>query len=494
MLDEQTKSMLPKIIQDTMAAITENTNAPDEITLPVTLAVATFATQALVDGKPLQWPRCPISNFFCVLVPSGGLKTSISDSILEGARRFEESQRQTSEDAWTDYQIEMKKYESQIKQKAKEDDPINIPGMITPAAQTPFTKIEKPQYPRRARYIISKFTLNGFLNMLQGVPHAGIFNSDAAEFFNSHAFKDSQTSVEIVSAMSRLWSGENIDKLTGIEDISTNNKRTTALFMLQQEHAHFLENPAFRDQGFTHRMLVTQCELIEKKRADFSTNGLNKINQNYDKLQPFNDRVFELLSSVDNNQKNVKKGGFFAMRQQLMNIREDINTLQLDTIKINEVDDSYKLLEFFYNDMLDKQKDKRYEKYINFMARAYEHCIRLATVLAVFDKKDMVNEREIACSIGLMYYFIEQRLSLNINGKIRENDIVNCAYKVFEFVKRLKEEEPNTCITKTVLNNKGPNMYIKMESGHREKVLQEMKDRDWIKIVKEGKKSEIVLL
>lgn len=97
----------------------------------------------------------------------------------------------------------------------------------------------------------------------------GMFNSDAAEFFNSYSFKDANTSVEIVSAMSRLWSGEDVDKITGMEDIYTRGKRTTALFMLQQELAGFFVNPQFKDQGFTNRMLITQCELTPRKKGGF---------------------------------------------------------------------------------------------------------------------------------------------------------------------------------------------------------------------------------
>jgi len=129
--------------------------------------------------------------------------------------------------------IGMKKYNNEVNDKAKKKPGVVIPGVI-PASPTPFDKIEKPMFPRTFRYMMSKFTLNGLFNTLQGVPHVGMFNSDAAEFFNSHSFKDETTSVEIVSAMSRLWSGENIDKIMGVEDMQTRGKRTTALFMLQQ--------------------------------------------------------------------------------------------------------------------------------------------------------------------------------------------------------------------------------------------------------------------
>ena len=477
MLDSKVKELLPDIIKDAMEVLTETANATDEITLPVTLAVASFATQGLADGNPIMWNRCAISNYFCVLVPSGGLKTSISDSVLEGARRFETDNRSKAEEAEIEYQIQMKQYENEIKDRVKQK--IVVPGII-PVATNPFTKLTKPKHPRTSRYMAGKFTLNGILNALKGVPHFGIFNSDAAEFFNSHAFKDPTSSIELVSALSRLWSGEQIDKLTGIEDIVTSGKRTTALFMLQQQLAGFFVNSQFKDQGFTNRMLITQSEKITKKRADFADNKNFKKITTDERLIPFNDRVYELLASVDDNQKKPQKSGLLALRQKLLDIDErDINVLFLDIQPISDTDNSYNILQEFYNDMVDKMEDKTYEEYQNFISRAYEHCIRLATVLSLFDKKSTVTEREVACSVGLMYYFIDQRMNLTIDGTIKVNDIVECAEKVHKF---LQEKYPDKSVTKKILNNCGPNQYRKMELPQRDRVMEELLSRDIIEI------------
>jgi hypothetical protein len=491
MLDKEIKDLLPDIIKNTMDALTENTNATDEITIPVVLAVASFATQGLADGSPEMWEKCAISNYFCVLVPSGGLKTSISDSVLEGARRFELEQRETAEDAETQYQIDMKKYEAEIKNKAKEKySPLVIPGMNAPI--TPFTRIEKPKYPRTARYMAGKFTLNGIINALKGVPHFGIFNSDAAEFFNSHAFKDPTSSIELVSALSRLWSGEQIDKLTGLDDIVTSGKRTTALFMLQQQLAGFFVNSQFKDQGFTNRMLITQSEKISKKQADFTSAGRSKQKTTVNNLIPFNDRVYELLASVDNRQQKPSGKGLFAMRKSLLQQQNnDKNTLILDTHPWCTTDSTSHILQDFYNDMLGKMDQKKYVEYHNFISRAYEHCIRLATVISLFDKKQHVDERDAGCSVGLMYYFIDQRMNLTIDGSVKTNDIVECSKKVHDFLVR---KHSNTEITKTVLNNSGPYQYREMGLNDRDKVLLELESRDIIKITQDGQKFVVCLL
>jgi hypothetical protein len=331
-----------------------------------------------------------------------------------------------------------------------------------------------------------KFTLNGILNALKGVPHFGIFNSDAAEFFNSHAFKDPNSSIELVSALSRLWSGEQIDKLTGVEDIVTSGKRTTALFMLQQQLAGFFVNSQFKDQGFTNRMLITQSDKIGKKLADFSEAGRSKKKTTVDDLIPFNNRVYELLASVDARQKKSSGKGLFEMRKSLLQEEnKDQNILILNTQPWCMTDNTRYIFQDFYNDMVAKMDDERYMEYQNFISRAYEHCIRLATVLSLFEKKDVVDERDAGCAAGLMYYFIDQRMNLTIDGVIKANDIVECSEKVHKF---LKEHYVDSDVTKSILNNYGPSQYRKMDLGQRDKVIEELKSRDIIEFVeKEGK-------
>lgn len=504
MLQKEFKELLPKTIQDAMAALAETSNATDEITIPVLLSVASFATQGLANGFPGidNWTSCAINNYFCVLVPSGGLKTSISDSVLVGARRFESDNRPQAAEADVDYQIALGKYKNEIKNKSKvSSSPVSVPGIVPPV-----NKIVKPALPRASRYISSKFTLNGLIKALTGVPHFGIFNSDAAEFFNSHAFKDPTSSIELVSAMSKLWSGEQIDKLTGIEDTITAGKRTTALFMLQQQLADFFVNSQYKDQGFTNRILITQSGLVAKKRADFSRLTAESVVRGQDpRLIAFNDRVYALLSQVDKNQisppqKNITNSeDRFAVGMAELRIRlsglvtpaadQDVNILNLDTHLWNYNDSTAVIFQDFYNDMIERAEQE--SEYQNFINRAYEHCIRIATVLSLFNGDQVINEKTAMCAAGLMYYFIDQRENLDIDGGVRANPTVECGEHVHKFIIKYKNDNPGKEITKKVLNNSGPYSYRKMDADSRDKVIQELLSRDQIVIETVGKKTVI---
>lgn len=491
MLQKEYKELLPKTIQDAMAALSESSNATDEITIPVLLSVASFATQGLANAYTgiANWEKCAINNYFCVLVPSGGLKTSISDSVLEGARRFELDNRPQAAEAEMDHQIALAKYKNEIKRKGKlSSSPVVVSGIVTP-----FDKIEKPALPRTARYMSSKFTLNGLIKALTGVPHFGIFNSDAAEFFNSHAFKDPTTSIEVVSAMSKLWSGEQIDKLTGIEDTITAGKRTTALFMLQQQLADFFVNSQYKDQGFTNRILITQSGLVSKKPLDFSKLTAESAVRGQDpRLTAFNNRVYELLSQVDKNQivvglERLRAAVAWAdQERQPVPSLVDPNILKLNTHLWNYKDRTCQIFQDFGNDMIKRAEPP--SEYQNFLNRAYEHCIRIATVLSLFQGDEEISEKTAMCAVGLMYYFIDQRQNLDIDGSVAVNAIVDCSERLHKFMQHYAVANPGQEITKSVLNNCGPNSYRKMTAQDRDQVIAELLSRDQIEMQQTGKK------
>lgn len=475
MLDKKTKDQLPSIIKDTMDALSGLTNAPDEMTLPITLAVANFAVQALHDVNPMAWKRCAVSEFFVVLVPSGGMKTSISDLLLQGMRKFEKEQEEIARQSQIEFLVETKKFNRDIDAAAKD------PGLPTPI---------KPMKPKGFRYRVEKATVNGLINTLDTIPFAGLFSSDAGEFFNSHSFQDQSKSMEMVTTLSKAWSGEDLDRVTGIEDnnVRLHNRRFNMLVLLQQSLAGFLNNSAYKDQGFTNRMLITQCELTAKKAADFSEDGQCETDKLNELLDPFNRRVYQLLSDVATMQDAAKsgRGGLFKedslqKMQRLMaaaNNQVNPNELVLTTIDFNKIDGARKVMQDFCNEMAKEAMGSKYAEYSNFMSRAYEHCCRLAATLALFDRCKEINLQYAECAVGLMRYFIEQRLNLDVDGTIKVNPIVECGEAVIKWLRK----QDNNEASKQDLVQRGPNSYRKMDADGRVKVMLDLEARELIEI------------
>ena len=475
MLDKTTKALLPSIIRNTMQALSDLTNAPDEMTLPVCLSVANYAVQALYNVNPIKWDACAVSEYFVALTPSGGMKTSVSDAVLKGIRKYEREQERIVEQDQTDYLVACKKYKSQI------DDEAKNPTCI---------KILKPVKPRGCRYRVEKATTNGLINTLNGVPFAGLFSSDAGEFFSSHSFQDSTKSIEMISTLSKAWSGEDLDRVTGIEDnnVRLHNRRFNMLVMLQQELAGFLNNSAYKDQGFTNRMLITQCELFEKPMGDFSRAGILREETISKLLVPFNDRVYDLLDTVQDRQIQARIApmmlpGMTVLEKMQAKVKaEDAmkaapNELILQALNFAD-DGARQVAQDFYNRMRLASMDIQYIEYSNFMSRAYEHFCRLAATLAAFELREEIDLGTAQAAVGLMDYFIDQRMNLNVDGILKSNPLVECGEKVVRWLEKFGGEA-----TKSDLVQRGPAAYRKMIAEDRVRVICDLEARELVKIV-----------
>ena len=477
MLDKKTKQLLPKLMIDAIDAISQSSNAPDELTLPLVLSVANYAVQALADVDPglKGWNRCAISMYCTVLATSGAQKTSTLLPLMVGMRKYERSREAVAEQDQTDFEIEEERYKKSIKEEVKSPT---------------FVKVKKPIRPRGFRHILEKGTVNGMINTLDRVPFLGLFSSDAGEFFNSHSFQDKSKAIEMIATLSKAWSGEDIDKVTGVEDMKIHDRRFNMLVMLQQELAGFLNNSQYKDQGFINRILITQAGFFRKKGIDLELEDdspeLSEL------LEEFNDRVYTLLLKVDEQQEKIKNAPPPSLpgkkatwvevraRQQALDAKGkgNPNELILPKIGFRKDDNTRKIMSKFYNEMADSYTKPEYKEYENFMSRAYEHCCRLAATMCLFDNGEYITEANAECAVGLMRYFINQRLNLNVDGEVRERESVVCADA---FIKWLKTE-PDMKTTKGNAVKFGPNIYRKMDVEGRVKVMEELMSRESIEL------------
>lgn len=481
---------LPQFIKDVVEAYEEVEGVSPEMTLPIILAILSFACQAILDANPHQstWTRSPLSLFVAIVAESGQRKSATFDSLKQGIVKWQEERVVQAKQDITEYKVEKLQYEAEIKSRAKsEDDFSNDP-------------LYEPQLPRNWKHLLEKFTTNGLLKELERLPHAFIVNTDAAEFFNSHAFQGKGSDIEITSVLAKLWSGESVEKNTGIEDKYVANRRVSALFMIQAGQAKFLKDARYKDQGFTNRVLISQPPLIKKKKKksmfdtsnDESKAKLNKA------IDVFNERVYDLLKSSENSGKSK----LADLRQALVDTK-DKNELALDVVQIDkeaqavyeEVDDS-----------LDTVKETKYykkpgfyEEYQQFIDREFEHFIRLATVLAVSQFKDSIGIEDAWCGKMLKDEFVDQRQHLELDIVQDKGIIVTVAEDLWkqldkwtnypdaipEKARELIKEKGG--YTKTIMNNYCIKSYATLVGSDKDKVLQEMLTRDWI-VMKELEK------
>ena len=476
--------LLPQFIKDVVEAYEEIEGVAPEMTLPVILAILSFACQAILDANPLMrtWKRSPLSLYVTVVAESGQRKSSVFDSLKKGIDKWEEEQVVQAKADATDYKVEAAKYKAEIQSRAKSDDDFSNDPLY------------EPQLPKNWKHKYEKFTTNGFIESLECIPHAFVVNCDAAEFFNSHAFTNKGTDVEIISTLAKLWSGENIERNTSLDTNFISKRRVSALFMIQAGQAKFLKDQRFKDQGFTNRMLISQPPRISDEIEDedvFDISDSDKTAKLDKAINTFNERVYDLLKSTT----TIKKNSLADLRQSLIDTG-DKHTLHLDLVKIDE--DALAVYKDVYKEFQKVKKQKFYkvigfyEENEQFIDRLFEQFIRLGTILTVSQFKDSMSIQDAWCGKLITDFFVDERQHLELDIVAEKSVIVTIAEDLYKKLKKWTKDEasiPNSIredsikrggFTMTMLNNNSTASYIGLDSPNKMRVIDEMEMRKWI--------------
>lgn len=476
--------LLPQFIKDVVEAYEEIEGVAPEMTLPVILAILSFACQAILDANPLMrtWKRSPLSLYVTVVAESGQRKSSVFDSLKKGIDKWEEEQVVQAKADATDYKVEAAKYKAEIQSRAKSDDDFSNDPLY------------EPQLPKNWKHKYEKFTTNGFIESLERIPHAFVVNCDAAEFFNSHAFTNKGTDVEIISTLAKLWSGENIERNTSLDTNFISKRRVSALFMIQAGQAKFLKDQRFKDQGFTNRMLISQPPRISDEIEDedvFDISDSDKTAKLDKAINTFNERVYDLLKSTT----TIKKNSLADLRQSLIDTG-DKHTLDLDLVKIDE--DALAVYKDVYKEFQKVKKQKFYkvigfyEENEQFIDRLFEQFIRLGTILTVSQFKDSMSIQDAWCGKLITDFFVDERQHLELDIVAEKSVIVTIAEDLYKKLKKWTKDEasiPNSIredsikrggFTMTMLNNNSTASYIGLDSPNKMRVIDEMEMRKWI--------------
>ena len=449
---------LPKILLDTMSAMKIINNVPEEMAIQAVLGVVNFATHAHYNIDPVFFGGniIPMSEYFIALAPTAGAKSTVYKMLMKGISKFEEEEyiRKISDDETYDlmYAVWKKKYaEDKLKLT-----PINL---IDKNFMSSWNKNHKaPEKTKGANYRVSKATVNGLINVLNTQPYAGLFSSEAGEFFNGHAMQKGKTeslALEMLTTLTNLWDGHPLERNTGVDNIKTYDRRFNMLFMLQAEMAKdWLSNSLYSDQGFVHRLLITHCKEWEMPPLDLTR--IPVIEDAERKLNPFHDRIYKLLK------RNIRtKAG---------------TTLQLEPELLLIDRDALELMAAFSN-VIQSQRLSKYSDWNGFAARAYEHTLRLAATLSVFDGKEKIDIDNAEAALELMEFYLDQRLSLELGGHSKNSNQIIVANKVYSWIKK-----KGGSIAHSKLTHDGPRCYYDLTVGEKEGIIHEMISRELIKM------------
>lgn len=381
---------LPDDMKVAILVLEELHNIPESMALPVVLGVANLAAQAHYDVDSGKYGVRPISLFLLSMAATGGRKTTTFKELMVGIQDFLEQKRDELKDEDLRYNLEKKKFEREERQWLKDsEDPLNL--VLPPMPQ-------RPAPMETADYTINKGTLNGIVDTLKSQSFVGLFSSEGGEFFNSHSFQGGKNeisrAVEMSASLTSMWDGTEITKTTGMERVKLFNRRVNMLFLLQTETVEsMLNNPIFSEQGFVHRILITQSPKYNNKEWENSEESDVWEAKIRESLKGFHKKTRDLIS----RKLTLKPNKPFELEPTLIRQTRESKQIYVD----------------FYNKNLNRSSGDL-KNFAGFAERLHEHAIRIAGTLAAFEGLTEITKEIAECSLDLIDFFIEQRLSLEL--------------------------------------------------------------------------------
>lgn len=443
---------LPIEMLDAIEALKELHATPDAMALQVVLGTANLAAMKMYNVDSRIYGVRPINEFFVCMAPTGAMKSTNYRETLVGVEMFEKYKQDELHNEPTRFALDKKRFakEEATYLKMMETDP----GLA---------KIPQPIKPiETAKYTIGKATVNGIVDQLKSQPFVGLFSSEAGEFFNSHSFqgKDASKAIEMSASLTSMWDGHAIEKLTGMEKVSLKNRRVNMLFLLQSETIQtILNTPIFSEQGFIHRILLTQCDYYDKPDWEFTQEAELRQQAARAKLDAFHSKIGKMMHSI-------------VVMMPNKNFEMDLQTMR-------QTDQAHETLGKWRNTGKDRSI-RDLKNYAGFAERLHEHALRLAATIAAFEGSNILKQAHAECAIDLMEYYIQQRRQLEVGVSDYNPNRSAGANKMLEWI-----IEKNWRGSLRELATFGPNWYRKLNKPQRDEIIMDLLAQESIVITEE---------
>lgn len=438
---------LPAEFKNAMISLKELHNTPYEFSLSVLLGMANTATQHLYDVNSYKYGIRPISLFIMIILGTGGSKSTIEGELKGPFKEFEKRMFDALKNEDARFVSENKIYKKKIAQYEKDlEDGLNP---VFP---------QKPMPAETANYINSKFTVNGLIDTLKSQPHASIITAEAGEFFSSHAFQggkqDANRATEMTSSLTKVWDGDMLSRNIKDERITLSNRRVNSMMMVQEGVIRpILNNRTFQEQGFTHRILISQIDAFEKPDMSFDPIIVQKEEYARKGLRKYLDKLDDLL---------CKRPNMILDRH-----------FELEPIVIDSTDDAKHYIGDFYNSCKHLGKyGNKLQKYEGFANRIHEHTIRVAATLAAFADNEIVQITltEAKAAVDVMNMFIEHRAGLEMGITDTRPELSQGASVLEDWYRKHKDKS----MTKRELSQLGPSGFQSISDAQRITILEEL--------------------
>lgn len=438
---------LPFEFKNAMIALKLLHNTPYEFSLSVLLGMANTCVQHLYDVDSYKYGIRPISLYIMIILGTGGSKSTILNELKGPLNDFQKHMWEALKNEDARYMTDLKLYKKKIAQYEKDKDDGLNPNFP-----------EKPSPAETANYINSKFTVNGIIDTLKSQGFASIITAEAGEFFTSHAFQggkqDNNRAIEMTSSLTKTWDADPLSKVISDERVLLLCRRVNALWMVQEGVIRpVLNNKTFQEQGFIHRILISQIDVFDKPDMSFDNDTLQIEEFARNGLKRYLDKLSILLD----------------IRPTMMADRH----FELDPKVITSTHDARVCIADFYNSCKDIGKiGNELEQYEGFSNRLHEHTIRIAATLAAFNNNEKIEITisEAKASIDIMKMFIKHRSNLELGITDTRPELTQGAKAVELWFKNNTDK----CVTSAELGRSSVKSLRDISAEQRENILSEL--------------------
>jgi hypothetical protein len=399
---------LPEDWQAAMIALKQIHGTLEPMSIQIVLGIANTATQCYWNVDSEYYDIRPTSLFLVNMTPTAGRKSTNFRELNTSIVAHQKNKRKQLEHDNLRFVIAEKKFKNDLKQYEKDLD--HAPALTT---------MPLPPRPMETyRYIIKKTTLNGLIDQMKSQSWMSIMSSEGGDFFNGHAFQgaksDASKSTELTAALTDIWDAQALERSTGLDRTTLYNRRINMMLLLQESTIReVLNNSNFSEQGFLHRILITQCsDPIFKEQTD-QTVDENNTYRNL--IEPFNQRILEMITRA--TQEDPERA------------------FELEFKTMRQTRESRLVFQNYYNRITPKATTE-YRDWAGFVLRCHEQALRIAATVADYVGESEISGKSAQAGVDLMDFYLEQRLSLDIGVTDPRRDLKSAANKLLSWLEK----------------------------------------------------------
>ena len=425
-------------LADAAKTIRDTAQCPDGLAGPSVLTAATLAVQGHVDMQHPVGHAAPCSTTLVTLGESGERKSTVDkmamDAFFEAAAEGEKAYRKE----YAEHRALLEARDavrSRIKQKQKVDTrtSCDIADELASLGADPFPPIP----PKR---IVTDPNFEGLIKWM-GTAHGSVawISNEAGQSIGGTAFAD-ENRLKFGAGLSIMWDGQPTERVrAGDGHHSLLGRRVTCHLMLQGEIARpFLADPLLRAQGWLSRALICEPASRIGSRPWREPKNIKTALASYrSKLRRFIDLPPPLAD--DEGPPNVLKP-----RPVPWTPEAKANWIQFH--------DEIEAALGAGGVMADHR---------GFGAKCAENAGRIATVLAAFADKRVVDAGDMANAIVIVGHYVDETL------RHRAAAVVHVDFAVAEKVRIWLTQWPNPTVTVRDIMRLGPNPAREQKAARR---------------------------